>query len=323
MSDQQYSLDDKSNQQSESEPSANPMIPEKRIIEGRPRKYPYITCSVCLKPGAVRYISKSGEVKYYHRGEPPIGTYINPKTGQRLLQYRHCNGGRIGDSLQTIIDGGTQESEPQPQPQQPLTNKQPIATTQPDSLLYSKLKPEQIQLAKKYKIKPALVSTDIPKVICKRCKVLGALYSRNRRGRLTSRIVHYNLPPIGISIIDKKRGKFNYKEHEYDATKEEQQLIRQRTEQSRMKVKEERELQRQNSITEYTDSKESHQNQNVEYKLQNERLKKEIDRLKADAKRQNLRSIRRSVEVALLRLKNAEESNGKPFVRVAYTRTFK
>lgn len=55
----------------------------------------------------------------------------------------------------------------------------------------------------------------------------------------------------------------------------------------------------------------------------NAKLKHKDKQSQTPQRRTESYRIRKSLEDILLRLKNAEETDGKPFVRVAYTRTFK
>ena len=64
-------------------------------------KRPRITCTVCFKPGAIRYINPRTRIATCneHRDEPPISEHVSPTTGKKYFRYRRCNGGRMVSSL--------------------------------------------------------------------------------------------------------------------------------------------------------------------------------------------------------------------------------
>lgn len=70
-------------------------------------KRPRITCTVCFKPGAIRYINpRTSMTVYEHRDEPPISEYVYHKTGKKYFRYRRCYGGRALHSLEEIVKYG-------------------------------------------------------------------------------------------------------------------------------------------------------------------------------------------------------------------------
>jgi hypothetical protein len=73
--------------------------------ESKQSKRRRIICTVCLKPGAVRYINpKTNVALYEHRDEPPIGEYhYGTKT---VFKYRRCFGGRMFDNLEQFVEHG-------------------------------------------------------------------------------------------------------------------------------------------------------------------------------------------------------------------------
>ena len=82
-----------------------PQLIAKTKTGGRP-KTPRFTCSVCFKPGAVRYINpKTNLTIYEHPDEPPIKEYISPTTGKKYFRYRRCNGGKPLGSLEQLLSG--------------------------------------------------------------------------------------------------------------------------------------------------------------------------------------------------------------------------
>lgn len=78
-----------------------------RTTGGGRRKRPRITCTVCFKPGAIRYINPKTKLTVYeHRGEPPIKEYTSPTTGKKYFRYRRCNGGRPVEGLEQLLNYG-------------------------------------------------------------------------------------------------------------------------------------------------------------------------------------------------------------------------
>jgi hypothetical protein len=75
-------------------------------IGGR-RKRTRSTCSVCFKPGAIRYINPKTKLTVYeHRDEPAIREYTSPTTGKKYCRYRRCNGGRPLEGLERLFNYG-------------------------------------------------------------------------------------------------------------------------------------------------------------------------------------------------------------------------
>lgn len=68
-------------------------------------KRPRITCSVCFKSGAVKYMNpKTGMTVYEHRDEPPISAYVYPKTRKKYFRYRRCYGGKPLHGLEELMN---------------------------------------------------------------------------------------------------------------------------------------------------------------------------------------------------------------------------
>ena len=207
-------------------------------------------CARCKKPGNLAQTDRSDRtypLTYtVHRDEPP-----------RRITYFHGKPTGLASRLcQTTISHrplkkSREEQQTKRGPGRPRKS--------PDSSFYSNLTPEQMKLVKKYKIKPYVSPAHRPIVTCKKdgCGILGTLYTREKDGRIRTRIIHFNLPPVGVS-----RKRFVYPEHDYEATKEEKELMQQQTKENITKVNQARQLQRQNSITEYAESK-----GNVDYKV--------------------------------------------------------
>ncbi len=60
-------------------------------------------CTVCLKPGAIRYLyPERKQLIYVHRDEPPIGERIY--RGSKLKVYRRCSATIKDESLQSLIE---------------------------------------------------------------------------------------------------------------------------------------------------------------------------------------------------------------------------
>lgn len=92
--------------------------PYKRNKDGLTQRR--VTCTVCLKPGAVWYYAdkKQNNIIYEHRDEPPVREYYYKNEKTKRKTYRRCHTGVSKENPMDAILKNTQEEAQQQQQEQ-------------------------------------------------------------------------------------------------------------------------------------------------------------------------------------------------------------
>lgn len=83
-----------------------------------------VTCTVCLKPGAVWYYQnkKKNSIIYEHRDEPPIKEFTY--RGKKMKRYRRCNTTFTENPIESVLKNERKEIMQQQQEQKQMKKEQ-------------------------------------------------------------------------------------------------------------------------------------------------------------------------------------------------------